>query len=357
MNRPFDSAKKRNEWPDVAVVIPHWKGTDLLHRCLKALGQSDYGGSLDIAVVNNACPDGSIEIVTQYPGVRVIESQSNRGYAGGCNWGIQHTTTPYVVLLNNDAVVTPGWLAPLIQSMNVDTHIGAVQPKVLSFDAPDTFDYAGGAGGEMDIFGYPFVRGRLFETLEKDRRQYDSAPSHVFWASGAACLLRRSALKQVGLLEEDYFAHMEEIDLHWRMQWAGYKIAVAVDSIVYHQAGSTLKAESLQKMVLNHRNSLVMLCRNYSMATLSWVLPIRVLLELGTAIWALATGQKTRAWAIVLAFLQWPLAWKSISRGRKQVALTGGVNEYQLLHRMYRGGAALAYYLQKKRSAQDLRIG
>lgn len=359
MNMNTRPSGKRHEpcWPAVAIVIPHWKGADLLHRCLEALQQSAYTGPMDTVVVNNACPDGSIGVVQQYPFARVVHSTVNRGYAGGCNWGIRHSNAPYVVLLNNDAVVTPGWLNALVQCMEHDAALGAVQPKVLSIDRPDTFDYAGGAGGEMDILGYPYVRGRLFDTLERDEGQYDTATTRIFWASGAACLLRRSVLNQVGLLEEAYFAHMEEIDLHWRMQWAGYTVAIAPDAVVYHQAGSTLKAESVKKMMLNHRNNLVMLCRNYSLATLSWVLPLRLILEGVTALWALFTGRGRRTLAIGLALLQWPLAYQSILRGRRLVSQTRKVNECQLLHRLYRGASPLAYYLKKSRSARDLKIG
>ena len=341
-------------WPTVAVIIPHWKGAAILQRCLASLETGGYPGVLDVAVVNNASPDGSMDVVKYFPWVRVVESPVNRGYAGGCNLGIQKSDAPYVVLLNDDAVVTPGWLTPMVQALLDDDRIAAAQPKILSIQDPTRFDYCGAAGGEMDQWGYPFARGRLFETLEQDSGQYDGAPSEIFWASGAACLLRRSALDEVGLLEEAFFAHMEEIDLDWRLHWAGYRIVAAPQSVVHHQTGGTLASDRLSKMVLNHRNNLIMLLRNLGPISLIWIWPVRLGLECATLAWALVSGQFKRALAVLLGLVTLWGHGRTILRGRRNVAALGRISESAMRQKFYGGVSPLDYYLRGRRTAMAL---
>ncbi len=337
----------------VTVVIPHYNGREILAHCLESLRKTTFE-DYEILLVDNGSSDGSGEMVeAQFPEVRVVRSELNLGFAAGCNLGIRSSTAPYVVLLNNDTEVTPDWLTFLVQAADEDPNIAAVQPKILSFQNRKQFDYAGAAGGELDILGYPFARGRLFETVEEDNGQYDS-PSNIFWASGAATLLRREALNRVGLLESDFFAHMEEIDLNWRFHWAGYRIVSVPDAVIYHQTGGTLGQASFRKMVLNHRNNLLMLLRNLSVPTLCWVMPLRLLLEFVTMGFALVTGKPQRAVAVLWGLGGVIRQWNTVLAGRHQVASIRNISEETLLHRMYRDSIAGDYFLKGIRRTLDL---
>lgn len=336
--------------PGVTVVIPHSNGEDLLRRCLLALGKTQYPAT-EVLVVDNGSTDGSVSMMRrEFPEVRIIRSPKNLGFAAGCNLGIRASDTPFIALLNNDAEVTPGWLIPLVRFALGNRRAAALQPKILSLKDPGRFDYSGAAGGEIDIFGYPFARGRLFETLEKDTGQYNQT-DRVFWASGAACLLRRSALERVGCLDEHFFAHMEEIDLNWRMQRAGYSVWAVPEAVVFHQTGGTLGQGSLRKMGLNHRNNILMLLKNVPGVTLAWLIPLRLCLEMITVAGSLLTGRFKRAAAVVWGIAGVPGKLPAALKERRRVKNSTQVTENEMLHRMFRGSVALAYYLRGIRTA------
>ena len=335
------------------MVIPHWNGEDILRRCLLSL-RSTRRVRFETVVVDNASTDGSVEAVRgEFPEIRIVRSERNLGFAGGCNLGIRSSAAPYVALLNNDATVTPDWLRLLAEAMDGDSGLAAVQPKLISIRDPGRFDYCGAAGGEIDIFGYPFARGRIFDSIEPDEGQYD-VPKSIFWATGAATLLRRSALEKTGLLDETFFAHMEEIDLNWRMLRAGYRIGSVPRAVVYHQTGGTLDDTRFRKMFLNHRNSLVMILKNHAVISLIWILPIRMTLEAATCLMSLLTGRLKRAAAVPAAAVSVLMRLPSILRGRKGSAQPAPVNEGVLLHRMYRGSIALDYFVRGIRRFSQL---
>ncbi|MBN1780638.1 glycosyltransferase family 2 protein [bacterium] len=337
----------------VCVIIPHYNGEALLRRCLFSLMRTGYP-HYSVCVVDNGSTDGSMAMVRrEFPRVRILSSDINLGYAGGCNYGIRHTDAPFVALLNNDAEVTAGWLAPLVRMLGSDSRIAAVQPKILSLQNPGMFDYAGAAGGEMDIFGYPFARGRLFHVMEEDTGQYD-ASGDVFWASGAACVLKRQALDRVGSLETSFFAHMEEIDLCWRLHAAGYRVCVATEAVVYHRSGGTLGQERIAKMILNHRNSIIMVLRNYSAITLAWILPVRLLLELMTCIAGLLTGQWKRALAVPVALAGVIRRLGTVISGRRSLSRIRSVTDRQCMKRMFRGSVAVSFFLLGRRTCRDI---
>jgi GT2 family glycosyltransferase len=341
-------------FPKVTVVIPHWNGEEILRRCLLSLKKTRFR-DFEIYIVDNGSTDGSVRMVKKYfPAVKLILSPVNLGFAAGCNLGIRSTEGPYIVLLNNDTEVHPGWLGPLVQIMESDPQIGAIQPKLLSLRNRSRFDYCGAAGGEIDIFGYPFAWGRIFHAMEEDDGAYDQKRT-IFWSTGAATLFRRSALNAVGLIEEAFFAHMEEIDLEWRLQWAGYKIVFEPSSVVYHQTGATLDEQQLKKMVLNHRNNLLMLLRNHTWITLLWLFPIRLFLEMITFVVSLFRGEFKRSIAVVLGILGVMTHWRVVIQGRKMIERIRLIPEQELLHRMYRGSVALEYYLRGIRSVRHLR--
>jgi hypothetical protein len=283
----------------VTVVIPHLAG-EFVAGCLEAISTCDDLPS-EIIVVDDGSSDGSTERAEKrFPDIRVVRNERNLGFPGACNRGLTSATFPIIVLLNDDTTVQPGWLAAIVKQLDQHPQAGAVQPKILSAHSPGRFDYAGGAGGLMDRFGYPFALGRLFDHLEEDQGQYDE-PQEIFWASGTAIGLRREALDEVGLLDETFEMHMEEIDLCWRMWLAGWTVRSAPDGRVTHFAGGTLAMGSYRKMALNHRNGLIMLLKNHSLPTLLWMMPFRLILESLTVVHSLIRGDLKRALAAATA--------------------------------------------------------
>lgn len=246
---------------ELAIVIPHFNGKEILYNCIKSLHQSHYQ-DFNVYVVDNGSTDDSIEyIVEQYPETIVLKSDKNLGYAGGCNYGYRNSKEPYVWFLNNDTEQEPDCLERLMSFFKSHKEVGAIQPKLISFYDKEKFDYSGACGGEIDYLGYPFARGRLFDYIEDDKNQYDDS-QYIFWASGTAMLTKRSILDKVGCFDERFFAHMEEIDLCWRMHRHGYKAAVVPSAQLYHYSGFTLSAMNELKMYLNHRNNLLMMYKN-----------------------------------------------------------------------------------------------
>ncbi|MCR4680015.1 MAG: glycosyltransferase family 2 protein [Bacteroidales bacterium] len=245
----------------LAVVILNWNGKRFLERFLPALVKSmpDYA---ELIVADNASSDGSVDFMRQhYPDVRIILNKRNEGFALGYNLALEQVEAQYFCLLNSDIEVTEHWIEPIIEMMDENEKIAAVQPKLLSFDRRDEFEYAGAAGGYIDKYGYPFCRGRVFSKLEKDHGQYDTE-ADVFWASGAAMFVRSDVYRTMGGLDPDFFAHMEEIDFCWRIKNTGYKIKVNPKSVIYHIGGGTLPKNNSYKTYLNFRNNLYLLLKN-----------------------------------------------------------------------------------------------
>ena len=245
-----------------AVVILNWNTKDFLRKFLPGLVASIRGLDAEVIVADNASTDGSLEVLREeFPQVRRIELDRNYGFTGGYNRALAQVDAEYFVLINSDIEVGEGWLQPLTEWMETHPRCGACGPKLLSYQGRDSFEYAGAAGGYIDRYGFPFCRGRVLGKVEKDHGQYDS-PEDVFWISGA-CLMVRSALwNRLGGLDERFFAHMEEIDLCWRMQLEGYDITSVPASRVWHVGGGTLPQGSPFKLKLNFRNSLLMLENN-----------------------------------------------------------------------------------------------
>jgi len=341
--------------PLVSIVIPHLRGKEILFRCLSALraaaSEKDATSiSQEIVVLDNASSDGSVAAAQSvYPEIFVLRAEENLGFAGACNFGIRKTRGEFIVLLNDDAEVTHGWLSPLLACLRDDEYVAACQPKLLSLQQPEQFDYAGASGGQLDVFGYPFTRGRIFQTIEKDVGQYDEA-QEIFWASGACMMLRRSALDDVGLLDEDFFAHMEEIDLCWRLHLACYRVRVVPSSVVRHQSGSTLREHSPQKIYLNHRNSLIMLLKNYSWLSIAWIFPLRLILEMVAVFTYIAWSDVRGAGAVLRAFAAFVLCLPSTLRKRYEVQRLRKRSDLELWPAFYRRSMVMDYFLLCKRS-------
>ena len=245
---------------DIAVVILNWNGKTLLETFLPSVIK--YSNDAIIYVADNASTDTSVAFVEEhFPTVKLIRNSENGGYAKGYNDALKHIDEPLLCLLNSDIEVTENWLQPIVSEFNTDKNTAIIQPKLLDYKNKSHFEYAGAAGGFIDKFGYPYCRGRIFNTIEEDKGQYnDTAP--IFWASGACLFIRNSVFKELGGFDESYFAHMEEIDLCWRAFNKNYKTKYVGASVVYHVGGATLSNTSSKKTYLNFRNSLFTLVKN-----------------------------------------------------------------------------------------------
>ncbi|MGV3540153.1 MAG: glycosyltransferase family 2 protein [Rufibacter sp.] len=263
--------------PRVAVVILNWNGRRWLEQFLA--GVLLNSPQAQVIVADNASTDDSVAFLqAHYPEVRLVQLPENFGFCEGYNQALQQVEATYYVLLNSDVEVTPNWLTPMVALLEENQQIAACQPKIRSFHQRSHFEYAGAAGGFLDAYGYPFCRGRLFDTLEEDQGQYDDVRP-VFWATGACLFIRASAYWQAGGLEKEFFAHMEEIDLCWRLQNLGYQIFYQGHSTVYHVGGGTLPKANPRKTFLNFRNGVALLYKNLSEQELNSVLYTRLVLD------------------------------------------------------------------------------
>lgn len=261
----------------VGVVILNWNGIELLKKFLPDVVQ--FSPRATIYVADNASTDNSVQfIATNFPEVKILQNEINGGYAKGYNDALAKVDEDIFVLLNSDVQVTPGWLEGIRNVFREQDEVAAVQPKILDYKDPAFFEYAGAAGGFIDKFGYPYCRGRIFENLEKDEGQYDDE-IEIFWASGACLAIRKNVFYQVGALDEDYFAHQEEIDLCWRTFNAGYKVKYTPKSVVYHVGGATLDIMHPLKTYYNFRNSLYNLVKNLPSNSLVLVMLTRMILD------------------------------------------------------------------------------
>ena len=260
-----------------AVVVLNWNGKAWLEKFLDNLVKNSQEATVFVA--DNASTDDSVDFVkSNFPSVKIIINASNGGYAKGYNDVLKQIDAEYFVLINSDIEVTEDWLSPIIDLMDSDKKIAACQPKLLDYKKRNTFEYAGASGGFIDNLGYPFCRGRIFDDLEEDKGQYNDA-IEVFWATGACLFVRASHFNAIGGLDEDFFAHQEEIDLCWRLKNKGYKIMVQPKSVVYHVGGGTLNAGSPFKTHLNFRNNLFMLFKNLPTSSLFTTIPTRLVLD------------------------------------------------------------------------------
>ena len=261
----------------LAVVILNWNGRALLEQFLPSV--IEFSQEAKIYVADNNSTDDSVALLEEkFPQVEIIRNRENMGYAGGYNLALKSVPEDIHILLNSDVEVTEGWLRPIIEVFEKEPKTAAIQPKILDYKKKDHFEYAGAAGGFLDKFGYPFCRGRIFQELEEDHGQYND-DQYIFWASGACLAVRKKAYKEVGGLDEDFFAHQEEIDLCWRLQNAGYAIKYVAGSHVYHVGGATLKEMNPKKTFFNFRNGLFLLLKNIEPGQVYFILLIRMVLD------------------------------------------------------------------------------
>jgi hypothetical protein len=335
---------------EVAVVILNYNGRNFLQQFLPSV--IAYSLSAKIIVADNGSTDDSISLLEkEFPQIEIIKIESNLGFCGGYNYALKKIEAEYYVLLNSDVEVTKGWIDPIIKLLKSDPTIAAAQPKILSYHQKDTFEYAGAGGGFVDSLGYPFCRGRIFAHLEKDNGQYNDT-QHVFWATGACLFIRSNIFHNAGGLDEDFFAHMEEIDLCWRLNRAGYSIYYVGSSAVYHVGAGTLSRSNPHKIYLNFRNGFCLLVKHVPSSKLWWILPFRIFLDLIAALTFLIQGSPADFGAVIRA--TGSSLWKLSYNLTKRKKLTDQVLSFNVA-KQYKGLLIADYYLLGKKTFKDLK--
>ncbi|GHA57596.1 glycosyltransferase family 2 protein [Pontibacter akesuensis] len=332
-----------------AVVILNWNGLRYLQQFLPSVVANS--GNAQIVVADNASTDGSVAFLqTHFPEVRLILLPENYGFCEGYNKALQQVQATYYVLLNSDVDVPPGWKEPVLQLMEQDASIAVCQPKILAQQHPGYFEYAGAGGGLLDALGYPYCRGRLFETLEEDKGQYNDV-QEIFWATGACMVVRAEVFHQLGGLEPAFFAHMEEIDFCWRAKNAGYKVMYNGHSCVYHVGGGTLHKSNPRKTYLNFRNGLALLYKNIPGKELLAAMLLRILLDWVAALRMAAAGQQQDARAVFDAHADL-LRNRDYWRRRRREQVQKG--NFPHLPGVYKGSIVWAYFIRQKRTVREL---
>jgi len=304
----------------VAVVILNWNGKSFLEKFLPHVIL--HSSPAQIYIADNASSDDSILFIkNNYPQVQLIQNPSNQGFAKGYNTALKQINAEYYILLNSDVEVTEHWIEPVISLMDAHTRIAACQPKILDYTKKNTFEYAGAAGGFIDKYGYPFCRGRIFNELEIDHQQYNDA-REVFWATGACLFVKSKAFWEVGGFDDDYFAHMEEIDVCWRLKNSGYEIYIQPASTIFHVGGGTLNKISPKKTFLNFRNNLITLTKNADSKLLAFKILYRMVLDGVAAFKFLFEGNAKHFLAVIKAhFSYYSMLPSTLAKRKKMKSL------------------------------------
>lgn len=330
--------------PNVEIVILNWNGEEHLRRFLPSVVAAAPEG-VGVVVADNGSTDGSVALLErEFPSVGVVRLERNYGFAGGYNRALERIEAEYFVLLNSDVETPPGWLEPLLDCLRRHPDVAVVSPKLLSFRDRGRFEYAGASGGFIDFLGYPFCRGRILRSVECDAGQYDDTRD-VFWVSGAAFCCRADVFRALGGFDADFFAHMEEIDLCWRMQLAGYRVRIEPRSRVYHLGGGSLAQGSPSKVFYNHRNNLAMLYKCASPVQRSVVAIVRPVLDSCAALSYLMQGRPDYVRAVGRAWRDFLRAHKALAAKRR--AVRGAVKGKP--RGIYCGSIVLRYLLGRRR--------
>lgn len=332
-----------------AIVILNWNGLRYLKDFLPSVVAHSIGCQLVVA--DNASTDGSVAFLQDhFPHVRIILLPENYGFCEGYNKALRQVKADYYVLLNSDVSVPAGWLEPITEMMDADASIAVCQPKIIAQQHPGYFEYAGAGGGLLDTLGYPFCRGRLFETLEEDKGQYNDV-QEIFWATGACMFVRADAFHTLGGLEPAFFAHMEEIDFCWRAKNAGYKVMYNGHSQVYHLGGGTLHKSNPRKTYLNFRNGLALLYKNVPSKELLTSIMLRVVLDWIAAIRMVLSGQTKDAQAVLDAHADL-LRHRHYWQNRRKAQQPKG--NFPSMPGVYKGSIVWQYFIRQKRTVAEL---
>lgn len=336
--------------PLVAIVILNFNGAKYLQKFLPNVIENSNEVWAQVVVADNGSTDDSVAYLqANFPNIKLLAWQDNLGYAGGYNKALSQIKASYFVLLNSDVEVSKDWLLPVITLLQSDDKIVAAQPKILDFNRKSYFEYAGGSGGFIDVYGYPFAAGRVFNTIEEDTGQYNQQMP-IFWASGACLFVNAEAFWEVGGLDADFFAHQEEIDLCWRLQRAGYEIFSCPSSEVFHVGGGTLNYANPRKTFLNFRNNLIMLSKNLSLGRLCWIIPQRLVLDGIAALQSVVENKSfVDLWAILKAHFAFYASIFSIIKKRQSLHLP-----YDLPVTMYKRSVLWKYFVERKKTVRQL---
>lgn len=329
----------------IAVVILNYNGAEMLRAFLPSV--VDFSPEAKVIVADNCSTDASAQVMREeFPTVRYIQLEKNYGFADGYNRALAQVEAEYFLLLNSDVEVTQGWLAPMLEYMDSHPEVAASQPKLLSYKNKSEFEYAGGCGGFIDKYGYPYCRGRIFDTVEEDKGQYDSV-AELFWATGAALMIRAEDYRAAGGLDGTFFAHMEEIDLCWRLRSRGRGIVCIPQSCVYHVGGATLNKSNPRKTYLNFRNNLLMLYKNLPENELRHVMFVRALLDYIAAFKSLLSGDAASCRAVLQArrdFRRIKHDYSDLRRENLEKSVAVYIKErasFSILWKYYAGGRRL----------------
>ena len=328
----------------LSIIIPHHNGEELLFNCLESILNQISIKDFEIIVVDNGSIDDSADKAKEkFPSINLLKSETNLGYSGGCNFGAKNAKGEYTIFLNNDTLHTKNWIEELIGFLEKNPQAGAAQPKILNATNKDTFDYAGGAGGYIDKYCFPFVRGRIFNSLEKDSNQYDDVKK-IFWASGAAFIIRTELLRELNYFDNIYFAYMEEIDLCWRLQALGLGIWNVPTSVVYHFGKQTIKENTFKSHYLNHRNSWILFIKNSATFEKGLLIIKRFILDLMAAVYSILTFDINRFLAIFSSHLWLVYNFKTLLN----IRLSNHLRHHKL-DLIYQRSIAIDYFFRRKK--------
>jgi GT2 family glycosyltransferase len=342
-----------SESSKIAIVILNWNGAHLFAEFLPSVIRHSLRDDVSIIVADNGSTDNSIAYLKEnFPQINIIELEANYGFAKGYNIALQQVNAEYFVLLNSDIEVTEDWLTPCINQLDSSPAIAALQPKILSYRNRDQFEYAGAAGGFIDQWGFPFCRGRILSHTEVDVGQYDDRIS-LFWATGACLFIRASVFRDSGGFDDDFFAHMEEIDLCWRLKNQGWQIGFEPESVVYHLGGATLSYQSPKKVFLNFRNNLWMLFKNLPTGRLVPVMFFRLILDGVAAAHFISVGQFSAFYAVFKAHMAFYASLKKFIAKRKLLLPKVVKQEHP---EIFNGSMVFRFYLRKQKKFNDFGI-
>lgn len=334
----------------IAIVILNWNGAHLFSRFLPSVIEHSIGEGVTIYVADNGSTDNSVEYLTKnFPEIIILETGTNYGFAKGYNVALQKITADYYILVNSDIEVTDNWLWTCIERLESNKQLAAIQPKVLSFNKRNYFEYAGAAGGFLDRWGFPFCRGRILSVTEEDTGQYDQ-PVSLMWATGACLFIRADVYRESGGFDDDFFAHMEEIDLCWRLKNQGWQIGFEPKSVVYHLGGATLSYQSPQKVYLNFRNNLWMLFKNLPKGKVFPVMFVRLVLDGIAAAHFLTVGQFSAFKAVFRAHMAFYASLKRLIH--KRIELLPKVVKQQQPE-IFKGSMVFRFYLRSQKKFSD----
>lgn len=335
----------------IAIVILNWNGKRYLTKFLPSILSNSNNDGYCVYVADNGSSDGSVEWLNRhYPDVKIIPLDRNYGFAQGYSKALEQIESEYFVLLNSDVEVTPHWLTPVIQIMDNDSSIAACMPKIKSYDNRDLFEYAGAAGGFIDKFGYPFCRGRILNIIEKDDGQYDDM-REIFWASGACMFIRASAYFEAGGLDADFFAHMEEIDLCWRLKRLGYKIIYSPEVTIYHVGGGTLPNNTPRKIFFNYRNNLFLLYKNLPSKNFLTVLLTRLFLDGISSLIYIAQFKISFFWSVIKAHFAFYCNLRKLMMKRRKFK---SIEKVSQTGEIFPSGILFKFFVGKQRHFKQL---